>query len=327
MENLKKENWPNFLVIGAAKCGTTSLYHYLKSHPEVYMSPIKEPNYFSSDINPENFSQQYKDIERRKRLNLDAYVKGDMKREVWGYFVRERHHYTGLFKNVSNEKAIGEISNSYLFSKEAAINIKNTLPSVKLIAILRNPVERMYSHYMANLRDGKTYKPFRQEVEEDYHQPVKGWYTTHCYVEMGLYYEQIKRFLDIFPKEQIRIYLYDDLKNYPETLLKDVSLFLGIDAGFKFNTALKFNEAKVPKNEKLLYWLSASGLKKNIFRLMPDSKKEKLKSLFFKKEKAKPLSDEDKFWAAGFYKNEIAGLQELTGRNLSSWLPHMQTVK
>lgn len=324
---MKKEIWPNFLVIGAAKCGTTSLYHYLKSHPEVYMSPIKEPNYFSTDINPENFSQQYKDIERRKRLNLEEYVKGDMKREVWGYFVRARHHYTGLFKNVSNEKAVGEISNSYLFSKEAAVNIKNTLPSVKLIAILRNPVERMYSHYIANLRDGKTYKPFRQEVEEDYHQPVKGWYTTHCYVEMGLYYDQVKRFVDTFPKEQLRIYLYDDLKNNPEALLKDICMYLGINAGFKFNTSMKFNEARVPKNEKLLYMLSTSGLKKNIFRLMPGSVKENLKSLFFKKEKAAPMSAADREWAASFYKDEINRLQQLINRDLSAWMPELQTIK
>lgn len=327
MEKLNKETWPNFLVIGAAKCGTTSLYHYLKSHPEVYMSPIKEPNYFSTDINPENFSQQYKDIERRKRLNLEEYVKGDMKREVWGYFVRERHHYTGLFKNVRYEKAIGEISNSYLFSKEAALNIKSTLPSVKLIAILRNPVERMYSHYIANLRDGKTYKPFRQEVEEDFNQPVKGWYTNHCYVEMGLYYEQVKRFVDIFPKEQLRIYLYDDLKNNPEELLKDVCKYLGIDSGFKFNTAMKFNEARVPKNEKLLYMLSASGLKKNIFRLMPGSVKENLKSLFFKKEKAAPMSVADREWAESFYNDEIKRLQQLINRDLSAWMPELHTVK
>lgn len=327
MEKLKKEIWPNFLVIGAAKCGTTSLYHYLKSHPEVYMSPIKEPNYFSTDINPENFSQQYKDIERRKRLNLDEYVKGNMKREVWGYFVKQQHHYTGLFKNVTNEKAIGEISNSYLFSKEAANNIRKTLPSVKLIAILRNPVDRMYSHYIANLRDGKTYKPYRQEVEEDFNQPVKGWYTTHCYVEMGLYYEQVKRFLDVFPKDQLRIYLYDDLKNNPESMLKDVCRYLGIDSGFNFNTAEKFNEARVPKNEKLLYWLSTSGLKKNIFRLMPDAVKEKLKSFFFKKEKAVPLTADQKKWASGFYYDEVTRLQHLLKRDLSAWLAEMQTAK
>lgn len=327
MEKLKEEVWPNFLVIGAAKCGTTSLYHYLKTHPEVYMSPIKEPNFFSTDINPENFSRQYKDIEKRKRLNLDEYVKGDMKREVWGYFVRERHHYTGLFKNATDAKAIGEISNSYLFSKEAAINIRNTLPAVKLIAILRNPVERMYSHYIANLRDGKTYKPFRQEVEEDFNQIVKGWYTTHCYVEMGLYYQQVKRFLDLFPTEQIKILLYDDLKKKPEALLQEICRFLGIDSEFKFNTSMKFNEARVPKNEKLLYWLSASGLKKNLFRLMPGSIKDQIKSLFFKKDKVLPLQTHEKNWAADFYKDDIAALQNLLNRDLSMWLPAMQSVK
>lgn len=315
-----KENWPNFLVIGAAKCGTTSLYHYLKEHPEVYMSPIKEPNYFSTDINPEKFSRQYKDIEKRKRLNLDEYVKGDMNREVWGYFVREQHHYTGLFKKVKNEKAIGEISNSYLFSKEAAANIKKTLPAVKLIAILRNPVDRIYSHYLANLRDGKTFKPFRQEVEEDMQKPEKGWYISHCYFEMGLYYEQIKRYLDIFPEAQFRIFLYDELKNNPDNMLREVCQFLGIDASYRFNTSQKFNEAKIPKNEKLLYWLSNTGLKKNIYRLIPEPLKSNVKNLFFREDGRLPMSEEDKQWVKTLYREEIIRLGKILPKDISSWL-------
>ncbi|MCC6385037.1 MAG: sulfotransferase [Bacteroidia bacterium] len=317
-----KEIWPNFLVIGAAKCGTTSLYHYLKTHPEVYMSPIKEPNFFSTDINPDNFSQQYKDIERRKRLNLTEYVSGDMKREIWGYFVKKREHYTALFKNVKGERAIGEISNSYLFSKEAASNISRTLPNVKLIAILRNPVTRMYSHYMANLRDGKTYKSFREEVEFDFNQKCKGWYINHAYVEMGLYYDQVKRFLTTFPSHQIRIYLHDDFQQNPSMVLTDICRFLGIDESFGFNTSERYNEARVPKNKKFLYWLSSTGIKKNTFRILPERIKPGIKKFFFKAEIELKIEESDRQFAYQFYESEIPQLEKLIGRDLTHWKLH-----
>jgi hypothetical protein len=315
-----KERWPNFLVIGAAKCGTTSLYHYLKSHPEVYMSPIKETNYFSTDIDPSRFSPLYQKIENQKRLNLDEYVQGDMKREVWGYFVRDKNHYTALFKKVTHQKAIGEVSNSYLFSETAAREIYRTLPEVKLIAILRHPVERMYSHYLANLRDGKTSLPFRKEIEKDFNQKEKGWYINHGYVEMGFYSTQLKRYLDLFPPKQIKILLYDQLKKHPQKLMEEICRFLSIRTDWSFPLDQRFNESRIPRNTRLLYWLSTSGIKKSLFRLIPESYKAPVKNLFFKNTGIPELNPEDYQFAASFYWQEIPALEMLTGLDLSSWL-------
>ncbi len=316
----QKERWPNFLVIGAAKCGTTSLYHYLKSHPEVYMSPIKEPNFFSTDIDPSRFSPLYKQIEKQKRLNLEEYVKGDMNREIWGYFVRDKKHYTALFKKVTNQKAIGEVSNSYLFSETAAREIYRTLPDVKLIVILRHPVDRMYSHYLANLRDGKTYLPFRQEIEKDFNQKEKGWYINHGYVELGFYATQLKRYLDLFPPEQMKILLYDQLKKEPRQLMEEVCRFLGIRTDWSFPVDQRFNEARLPRNARLLYWMSISGIKKSLFRLIPESHKVMVKNLFFKNSVIPDLNLQDYQFAASFYWQEIPALEKLTGLDLSSWL-------
>ena len=111
MANINENILPNFLVIGAAKCGTTSLYHYLKQHPDVYMSPIKEPNYFCTDIRPVNFSHEYKVHEDEKNLNVHKYVRGDMSELHWEAYVDNETDYKLLFKfaegkNASEKSAI-----------------------------------------------------------------------------------------------------------------------------------------------------------------------------------------------------------------------------
>lgn len=320
MNKEEKTRLPNFFIVGAAKCGTTSLYHYLKKHPEVYLSPIKEPNHFCTDINPEEFSQQYKDIEKRKRLDLETYTKGDMKREVWGYFVQSWEHYKKLFKNVTNEKAIGEISNTYLFSNVAAKNIREKIPQAKIIAMLRNPADRIYSHYWANLRDGKTFLSFADELEDDYRKPKKGWYVSHAYYEMGQYYQQVKRFYDQFPKEQIRIYIYDDFKSNQETIVRDMLEFLGVDSKVELDFSERYNQAAVPRNKYFMFLISATGLKKNIFRFIPKTLKRKLKSSFFKSSEIPKMTEQERNKIIDFYRDDILKLQDLLNRDLSSWL-------
>ena len=187
METINHSYHPNFLVIGAAKCGTTSLYHYLRQHPDVYMSPIKEPNHFSTDIQPSDFSSEYKLYEKSKNLDIEKFVNGDMKEDQWGAYVHNKEQYLKLFRFAGNKKAIGEISNSYLYSNVAATQIRNEYPDMKIVAILRQPAERAYSHYMANLRDGRTVLPFRQEVEKDDAKIKHGWGISHLYYELGRY--------------------------------------------------------------------------------------------------------------------------------------------
>ena len=118
---------PNFLIIGAAKGGTTSLYHYLNQHPQVYMSPMKEPRFFALENEKLNFQNPDKAINKTSVTSLSEYYK--------------------LFDGVTNETAIGEASPLYMYSTKAVERIAHYVPTAKLIAILRNPVDRAYSCY------------------------------------------------------------------------------------------------------------------------------------------------------------------------------------
>ena len=120
---------PNFLIIGAMRAGTTSLYHYLKQHPQVYMSPVKEPRFFA--------------LEGEKP---DPGRPTDER--LMNHSITDIEAYRALFQAVSKETAIGEASPLYLYSPKAPERIRHYIPDAKLIAVLRDPVERAYSHFL-----------------------------------------------------------------------------------------------------------------------------------------------------------------------------------
>jgi hypothetical protein len=156
---------PNFFIVGAPKAGTTSLYAYLDQHISVYMSPLKEPNYFASELRVENFVE-----EARPRINceidaLQDYLRGDMSEKRFGGLVSTWDDYLKLYRKVSDETAIGEATPCYLWSETAARNIAARIPHAKIIISLRNPVDRAFSQYLHMVTVGSTRRSFREQIE------------------------------------------------------------------------------------------------------------------------------------------------------------------
>ena len=200
MENYKTI-LPTFIVVGANKGGTTSIYHYLKQHKQVYLSPVKEPHFFSKDIDVNLFKREFA---QNKLQDIDKYVNGEMKEEFHAAFIRDVEQYKKLFSKVQDQKAVGELSTSYLFSEVAAKEIKALIPDCKIIICLRNPFDRAYSHYRMNLWTGNSNEfDFYKALVEDYDYKPKVWGNAHLYTEIGLYYQQVKRYLDLFGKDNV----------------------------------------------------------------------------------------------------------------------------
>jgi hypothetical protein len=283
------------------------------------MSPLKEPNHFSTDIDPANFSEEYKLHEKSKNLDLKKYLDSDLSVEEWEAYIHDRKDYLKLFRFAKGKKAIGEISNSYLFSKTAAANIYREFPNMKIVIILRQPATRAYSHYLANLRDGKTVLSFRAEVEKDDAKPLHGWGISHGYYEFGLYYEQVKRYLDIFPSFQVKIIFSEDLKTNNREVMLDLFRFIGVDLTITINYKEKFNEAKIPNNAHLIKFLTDTGLKRKIFRALPDKIQSRVKASFFSKDPVPVMSTEDYTWMSNRYRSDVAKLSQLLRKNLDHW--------
>ena len=125
-------------------------------------------------------------------------------------YVKKYEDYIGLFRKVRDEKAIGEASAAYLCSQRAAREIKARIPAAKILITLRNPIERAFSHYLMDLQLGRITGSFAEELHEDLKRPDKGWSRTRMYIEQGLYFEQVKHFLEVFGRERVRIYFSQD---------------------------------------------------------------------------------------------------------------------
>lgn len=302
---------PNFFVIGAAKAGTTSLYHYLLQHPDIYLPRIKETNHFAmDDIDETRLNSVYqKDVQ----LDLPSYIKGGMKRRVHIAHVRRRMDYEALFAPSEQERAIGEISNSYLICPSAVPAIKERHPNAKLLVFLRNPVRRAWSHYLMNQREGKTRSDdFVEEATLDQAAVHKGWGVNHQYLEAGLYGKQLERVLSEFPLAQVQWFLFEDLITQPQRVLAQVCDYLGVDRGFEFDLSKKANEAGVPRSKLMNQVLVNSGLLHLAKSVASQGQKNWVKSRLYRKGKEVPRpSAEEEDFLSRFYQYDVQQLSEL----------------
>ena len=300
---------PNFLIFGVQKAGTTSIYNYLKQHPQVYVSPLKETDFFGRELadgiaaEAKEGSQQLTRGGRQKILTLAD--------------------YQALFDGVTDEIAFGEASPNYLFNHQRAVpNIQKYAPEAKLIAVLRDPVDRAYSDYLMHVRE--VYGNLRPLAEQ-----VKTRGSQSHTLLKGRYAEGVSHFLETFGKEQVKIFLYDDLRRDTGKLMAEVYRFIGVDDSFAIDRGDRKQKAEVPKNQTINKLLrtknplrSAAG---TLLRtVMPEKSRQKLRSRLIaansQGKEGLPLSAEDRQLLKDYYREDILKLQTLLDRDLSAWL-------
>ncbi len=294
---------PNFLVIGAAKSGTTSLYHYLGQHPDVYMSPVKEPKFFALEGERPSFRGP-----------------GDGEADA----VTTLEGYRALFGGANRESAVGEASPLYLYLEKAVDRIKHHVPEARFIAVLRDPVERAYSSFLHKVRDGReTTDDFAEALALEDERIREGWAYGWHYRRRGFYHEQLTRYYEAFGPEKIRVYLYEDLKREPGDLLRDAYGFLGVDDTFVPNLSLKHNVSGVPRNRLVHSLLRGRNPIKTVVKpLLPEGLRKKLLVDLQRRNlsKAPPIPPEVRRALVEGYREDVSKLQGLIGRDLSGWL-------
>jgi hypothetical protein len=302
---------PNFLIIGAAKAGTTALYHYLKQHPQIYMSPQKDPRFFALEGESLNFqgpdNQAERKLQRNNRLPITSI-----------------EAYRLLFKEVKNEKAIGEVSPLYLYSPKASERIHHHIPNAKLIAILRNPVDRAYSNFLHLVREGREpLTDFAKALREEESRIHSNWNPFWHYKQRGFYYAQLKYYFDRFTKDQIRIYLNEDLKNNPTGLFQNIFQFLDVNETFVPDISISPNTGGIPKNELLHTMLARRNpIKTALKPFLPESWRQRLVNNLRSQNLVKPpqLLPEVREQLIQEYREDVLRLQDLIQRDLSKWL-------
>lgn len=293
---------PNFLIIGSAKAGTTSLYYYLKQHPDVYMSSVKEPRFFALENEALTFQNPDRGINETSVTTLDVYTK--------------------LFGDVDHEKAIGEASPLYLYSPKAVERVRHYIPDAKLIAILRNPVDRAYSCYTHLIREGFETLSFRDALKEEEKRIQQNWAHLWHYQTAGYYYEQLKRYFDAFDRNQIKVHLYEDFNSDSVSIVQDTCRFLGIDDTF-VPELTRMNVSGVPKVRFLQALLGTGNPLRTVLKvLLPkDFRKDAAQRLRkWNLEKRMQISEADRAYLVTKFREDILKLQTLIGRDLSTWL-------
>lgn len=197
---------PNFLVIGAARCGTTTLHHYLRSHPNIF-------------------------VPRNKRPEPHFFMKSDEFSKGFEYYCNK------YFIEASYAKAIGEISTSNLYQPWVAGRIKKYLPNIKLIICLRNPIERAYSNYLFTRQNKLENLSFEKAIYSESKRILETeekWkeISPYAYLDRGLYFKQIQNYLKYFDKEQMFFIFFDDFIAQPKLVLKELFTFLEVNKDF-----------------------------------------------------------------------------------------------
>lgn len=283
---------PNFLIIGAQKSGTTSLYEYLCQHPQVYMSPIKEPHFFTYE----------------GESHLSNKIITDWERYIALFSMAKPHHV-----------AIGEASPSYLHAQNAPERIARYLPDVRLIAILRNPIDRAFSNWLHNVRNGREKLSFREALAKEEERMRQGIGYAFYYKFKGFYYQHLSRYIHKFPREHIRVYLFEELSSNPMELLKDIFVFLDIDTSVQINIQ-QHNVSGIPRGFLGGIFNYIRKLKA-IQKLGKQFVSERLRRRIRSKVLEKPvLENELRKYLIELYREDIIKLEHLLGRDLSNWL-------
>jgi hypothetical protein len=297
---------PNFLLIGAAKSGTTALHDFLKQHPSIYMSPQKELRYFSNITPPPD----------------------GLPKEYIHPGIETLEEYKSFFDGVTHQKVIGESSPMYLYVPGSAERIKATLSEdIKMLAILRNPVDRAFSAYTHALRDWtEPCSSFREALDKEQERINAGWGMLWHYTRAGFYAEQLERYFKIFRRDQIKVVLYDDLVTDAPGLIYDVFEYLEVDPKFIPKTSAHPNVSGFPKNERYHNFIKRLFIMDNPIkrvgrRIVPTSfsKSIMLKLRLINLEK-RQIPEDIRVDLCELFTQDIRKLENLIDRDLSSWL-------
>ena len=300
---IKNKKWPTFLIIGAGKSGTTSLYRYLVEHPEVFMSPKKEPNFFAFEGKQLDFRGPGDDAAKNTSVTT-------------------KEEYLELFSGVRKEKAIGEASPVYIYNDTAAERIHHYLPDVKLVAILRQPVDRAYSAFMMMIRaDRESYSDFRKVIQDQGRRQKESWGSATL-LEEGFYFKSLSRYYKLFDKSQIKIFLFEDIVNDVSNAYSDLCKFIGVNPQLGPESFHKYNISGIPRSRWLHNWTSKAGGVKELGKLiLSKTTRSVIKEKTYKSNLIKvPIDKKLREELTTTYEEDILNLQTLIGRDLTHWL-------
>jgi hypothetical protein len=303
VSDLHASGLPDFYVVGAGRAGTTSLNHYLAQHPQLCVPSSKSCSHFYA-------------------CDLTGSPLAETPEAIPEWFIADRARYLGLYAGARPDQLRGDVSPVYLASTRVAGRIAAVRPDAQIIAIMRNPVDRVYSRYVGRRRDGlEPTASFEELVEQEMGTPLVRDDAQAAYLAGGMISHFLRTYLDAFPREQIQIHFFEDFSRDPRGTLSSICRFLKVDDQFPFNVDQIYNSSggRIRNSTVGGLWAASLPLRRALRPWLPKS----LRDAAFKKVTANtekvPLKPETRARLQQLYRDDIRQLQELTGRDLKAW--------
>lgn len=301
---------PNFFIVGAAKCGTTALYSWLRTHPDVFLPEIKEPNFFS--------------LSDKKKFC----VGNEMDVNYLKQFARTLDAYLALYESATPGQSCGDATPSYLYYKDTAQKLCAFNHSAKIIGVFRNPVDRMVSQYRHNRRDAyETCETLERALDREESRIEAGWWWGFHYRAASLYAKQWRSYQHVFPNDQLLALKYEDLSKNPEGTWMRVLEFLELPSWPTPNFGARVNDtsglSSVPALDSLeRFFRHPSALKSSLKMIVPGLLRRPLRRAIRSLNSAPitPLTVDLKRDLMIAFESDIRHLSDLTGLDLDDWL-------
>jgi hypothetical protein len=292
---------PEFFVIGASRCGTTSIHAALERHPEIFVPIEKSPNFFTA-------------ADMRN-------VPGSTAMEAMkGHTVKTEAEYLALFRRVPVGRVPGEVSPVYMQSVFAADRLARFAPEARILAILRNPVDRAFAHFIGRRRDGlESRSDFAEAIADELAHPTPKDVAFNHYLAIGRYAHYLAPYLAAFPRDRIKILFFDDFVRDPVRVLNDAFVFLGVcevDAKFVVD---RRNQSGIIRNPALRrLWTGTALIRARLRSHLPRGLRDPVGRWVLRSMERPSLPPDVRLAAQGYFLDDIARLESITGRDLSA---------
>jgi hypothetical protein len=300
---------PNFVVAGAAKCGTSALAHLLRQHPDVFVPAHKEPHYF---------------LARGRALAFRGPGDDDLNDKI----LTDRSAYERLFADSRDSTAVGEASVFYLTDSDCFRAMADCLEDPRIIVSLRDPVDRAFSAYSHMRLDGREpIDSFRAALDAEQERMAAGWEPIWAYRGLGHYARQLEGLYEHIAPDRVHLVRYDELRAEPLAAMAATYEFLGV-APFEPETAVRVNVSGRPRSRWVHHVLHSRTAFRDASRFfLPQRLRHQLYRWVRNANVTTAPRDEDCLRElAGYYRPEVLALQEMTGWDLSGWWSLRRTV-
>ncbi|MYM65133.1 sulfotransferase [Pseudomaricurvus sp. HS19] len=285
----------DFVCVGAPKCGTTSLYHYLGQHPRIFLPKKKELHFFS-------------------RRYLDRRLSGPGDRYSLDGCPSSWSQYEKFYSSAQQDQILGDISPSYFQHPECFSEIRERFPRVKVILMLRDPVKKAVSQYMHLVREAREPLEFEDAISAEDSRVKLGYSDFWEYRAGGLYLEKVKALYDVFSRKDVKIVFQEDLARSPLQVMSEITDFLGIES-CDWNLEERFNRSGAPRSKLVARLLSPGVFLRAAKLVVPAKFGSKLKEFLVSKNTIdkKIVGCEIKDQLKDYYQKDVDDLGELIG--------------